>query len=868
MLTAKTRELHRPIVRERVLERMRLASEYRVVVVTAAAGYGKTIAIGQHIEASGLRTFSFTVRKDHATVPAFVRGFSDAIRSLVPTLAERVPGPREAAADGTMLISQVAQWFSTMLCKAQGTIVLEDMHLASGDDRVGALLVEIVNRTPETLRWIISSRHRSELPIATWYSRGVSDLPINESDLRFTPSEASSVARVVAPEVTLDRLEELLAYTGGWPTAFSMALGISSRVADPKIAASAARQMIYEYLAEQIFNELPKADRSFLLETCLLPCLRIRLLSELGFDEASSTLDRLLCRTPSLTATVSNDVCYQGLFREFLECQLELSGSAAYRSVLLKTAIALESAGLKCEAFKLFVKGEDLPNVRRLLLKCGLELIERGALDAVRAQLFSRDFEDETQSPALLALKAEVYSRLGQFSESNALFEAALKAAEPQLGMEFLQRYAVSLINQYRHEEAFEALSALDIQAITNRHLRCRLAATIAAACSAGGQYERAEHFITIALDLVARINDDMLHASILNSAAFVSIRSREHGKARTYALRSVRAAESAGCYDLAARACSTLVNVANDEGDTQGTYDNCQRMFEFAQIAGERSVSRVALMGLYYLAVERGDEEKVGELELKIEALDGASEPRWRETLLPAKAMRLAWQGRHLEAFELLSNSGYNQANEEQRFLRNSEIALYAAAAGERKRAETELLRAGKIEGYLTNRELVTQRVVKGVIFLALAYSLIERPLHGVQFLQALESRRLLNTPGLYALWRTGMLFAAWAPGVNSDELERSLAGLERYDFGGLALLVRRLMAEKSGVNHKLAALTPTELVVLQTLTKGHSSKVMASQLRCSPRTVDTHVRAILRKLECRGRVEAARIAREHGLV
>ena len=47
-----------------------------------------------------------------------------------------------------------------------------------------------------------------------------------------------------------------------------------------------------------------------------------------------------------------------------------------------------------------------------------------------------------------------------------------------------------------------------------------------------------------------------------------------------------------------------------------------------------------------------------------------------------------------------------------------------------------------------------------------------------------------------------------------------------------------------------------------------GRTNREIAQELFLSPRTVDMHVRNILRKLDCRSRVEAARRARELGLL
>ena len=74
---------------------------------------------------------------------------------------------------------------------------------------------------------------------------------------------------------------------------------------------------------------------------------------------------------------------------------------------------------------------------------------------------------------------------------------------------------------------------------------------------------------------------------------------------------------------------------------------------------------------------------------------------------------------------------------------------------------------------------------------------------------------------------------------------------------------LGRRAAAHVNG-----AGLSGRELEVMRLVAVGHTNREIASQLFLSPRTVDMHVRNILRKLSCRSRVEAAHKAGELGLL
>ena len=102
---------------------------------------------------------------------------------------------------------------------------------------------------------------------------------------------------------------------------------------------------------------------------------------------------------------------------------------------------------------------------------------------------------------------------------------------------------------------------------------------------------------------------------------------------------------------------------------------------------------------------------------------------------------------------------------------------------------------------------------------------------------------------------------------------LEAALLGnsvVAREMVGSLAQLVRG----STGANPQeplpatpFADLTPRELEILEHLAGGFSNKMIARALDITDGTVKLHVKAILRKLGMRSRVEAAVTAAEHGL-
>jgi len=60
-------------------------------------------------------------------------------------------------------------------------------------------------------------------------------------------------------------------------------------------------------------------------------------------------------------------------------------------------------------------------------------------------------------------------------------------------------------------------------------------------------------------------------------------------------------------------------------------------------------------------------------------------------------------------------------------------------------------------------------------------------------------------------------------------------------------------------------AALTPTELRVVDLISAGHSNRSAAAELGVSSNTVNTHLRAVFRKLDVKSRVQLTIAYRQH---
>jgi DNA-binding NarL/FixJ family response regulator len=95
-----------------------------------------------------------------------------------------------------------------------------------------------------------------------------------------------------------------------------------------------------------------------------------------------------------------------------------------------------------------------------------------------------------------------------------------------------------------------------------------------------------------------------------------------------------------------------------------------------------------------------------------------------------------------------------------------------------------------------------------------------------------------------------------------------RPLAAEAAREVSLLGESVSRRLGVRAAADAEGAGLSRRELEVVRLLAVGRTNREIAHDLFLSPRTVDMHVRNILRKLDCRSRVEATQRAGELGLI
>ncbi|MEO5851171.1 MAG: LuxR C-terminal-related transcriptional regulator [Nocardioides sp.] len=265
------------VLRPRLSDLLRRASEASVTLVSAPAGFGKTTLL-----ASWFATAPSTPDGDHlvAWVSLDERDREAASFWSYVLLALDRAAPGSGAAALTLLQSGQAP-LETVLAGAvnelsvhsgEVTLVLDDYHLADGVD-VAAGMRFLVDHLPPQLQLVIGTRADPALPLSRLRARGEL-VEIRATDLRFTREEVSSYLNDLNGfDLTTADLAALEARTEGWIAALQLAaLSLRDRE-DPSgfIAGFAGdNRFVVDYLADEVLSRQPDDVRRFLLDTSIL----------------------------------------------------------------------------------------------------------------------------------------------------------------------------------------------------------------------------------------------------------------------------------------------------------------------------------------------------------------------------------------------------------------------------------------------------------------------------------------------------------------------------------------------------------------------------------------------------------------------
>lgn len=411
--------------------------DHPLTVIKAPAGYGKTTAIASFLTQSDLPHFWYSLGDTDADPLIFLLHLVYAFRTAHPEVGEQSLALLTQEGSATHLWAPAIDALVNDLLDALSaeTVLVLDDFCAVNQPEIDAITQRLVEHMPPRLHLVITTRTMLNFPsLVRWRASGEL-LEIGQTDLAFTPEEISALfAQRTGQTLGRAAARTLAAETEGWPIAVRM---LSESVDDAPTHAvdgllrhmPRSLDLLFDYLAEEVFLRQPQEVQTFLTETA---CLR-RLDPEvcnylLDRTDAQRLLHYLDEHSLFVTHEGNRSYRYHQLFRDFLLRRAEMS--VERRALHNRAAAHYRDQGDDEEAvYHLLAAGghaaaaDLLATIARPMARSGRHRALAKWLDQLPADLL------ETY-PDLLLARGHAYRFASRYREALAAYARAQRRFE------------------------------------------------------------------------------------------------------------------------------------------------------------------------------------------------------------------------------------------------------------------------------------------------------------------------------------------------------------------------------------------------------------------------------------------------------
>ena len=262
-----TRDL-RAVERRRLLDRMSEADAVPLMTVLAPAGFGKTTLLSQWADRFE-RSAYLRLTRNHDDPTELVADLASVLGRVTPVDEDAIRstfgrGLEPGLAAAGRLVDDLARFDGRAL------LVLDDAHVVT-DRRASDALGLLIEQLPPGLQVGVAGHDAPVLHLARMRAAG-HVLGFDETDLAFDDAETRVLAGSMGVSMPDADVAVILAETGGWPVAVSLAIhslaAAGERGDDPPGAI--AMRSVNEYIRSELLDPLDADRRTWLLRSSVL----------------------------------------------------------------------------------------------------------------------------------------------------------------------------------------------------------------------------------------------------------------------------------------------------------------------------------------------------------------------------------------------------------------------------------------------------------------------------------------------------------------------------------------------------------------------------------------------------------------------
>ena len=422
--------LNVPIVeRNRLLEKVKSLNDKKVLCITAAAGYGKTVFARQLVSQSGLPFLWYQLDSTDNDPMQFIIYLLKGLEKAVPGFRVKMPELKmggTAEKDALLILSLL---LSELNDKAKSGLlaVFDDFHLIN-EPIILRFLERFLSYLPSNVHVMFVCRYLPSINLIRLKADG-NVVEISQSDLEFSRREMESLFETSGPVYEKDdQIGMMIGKMQGW------ALGLSiirlflrdSKTPFSTIACSQGRNEIFHFFMNDLMAGLPEEIRNFLVTTSVLETLSPDLCNSVSGTKSAERILAFLT-DKNLFIYVSGyegkiSYRYHPLFREFLQSQLGNKKEGVYTSA----GKYYESEGFFGQAAECYLSARRPDLMADLAKRESISMLNDRKVITVSRWLRYLDSLQLLDSPELILAQGACLSSEGNFDAAEKWIDRAM----------------------------------------------------------------------------------------------------------------------------------------------------------------------------------------------------------------------------------------------------------------------------------------------------------------------------------------------------------------------------------------------------------------------------------------------------------
>ncbi|HSM54565.1 MAG TPA: tetratricopeptide repeat protein [Candidatus Sulfomarinibacteraceae bacterium] len=678
--------------RPRLLGLLQRLIDYKLIVISAPAGYGKTSLLVDYAESADLPVCWYALDHLDQNPQRFVA-------HLVASLQEQFDGlgglSQAAQSNGEFDLDRAVATVANEVyehVREHFVLVLDDYHLVESCSDINYVVNQLLLHLDENAHIIVSSRTLPALPDMSLFVGRNQVGGLDFETLAFRTGEIQSLMEqnynLIVPDQDADRIAE---ETEGWITglllsAQTMWQGMIEQLQHARVSGVD----LYDYLAQQVLSRQPEHIQEFLLHTSLLEefdadlCRDVleEILGSLNWQELIDNI----ARSNLFVLPVSHGwVRYHHLFRDFLQSRLTKQQPDRVQEIRRRLAAVYEERGEWEQAHDLYQQLGDVEATAALVEQAGSHMAQQGQiatlakwLDALPVMLLS---------PALKSLQGIVMAMRGQQERGMALLDDAIEQLEREENWELLPSALVRratvrrFAGQYGRsiEDADAAIQIVGEHKTSQQIIVAEALRVKGTCCSRRGELNAALHSLNQAQAIYQSLHDKSNMALVQQDLGVIYEATGQYEQARNAYVDSLSYYRQAGDHLRLATVLNNLGVVNHLTGQYEEAWEQLSEALECARRSGYTRKEAVILASIGDLYADLDIEEAARDAYYQARELAERVQDRFLCLYLTLAQAGLALKEEDFALADYLLQTGRDLTNREAPF----EMALYQQACG-----------------------------------------------------------------------------------------------------------------------------------------------------------------------------------------